>query len=238
MTTEYNPNVKTLPAGMEAPYPVRALVESAFAGRKLVAFQVLTSGQPNISVHPEEERLVAGMTIGRRAEFAAGRTCARMALRKLANLEASIGMDADGVPIWPTGIVGSITHKSFVCAAAVALSQNLSCLGMDLERDEGRDEDALATTIVAPSELHQLARIRAMGLVSPSTGLLAMKEAAYKAAFPRLRETLDWLDIDIQPGDDDSFVARIKTRSEWLGIGHLLTKDGWIFSTCWQSPIN
>ena len=48
----------------------------------------------------------------RRREFSAGRTCARQALRELGCADAPIVQDQNGAPLWPPGIVGSITHSN------------------------------------------------------------------------------------------------------------------------------
>ena len=58
----------------------------------------------------------------RRVEFATGRLCARRAMAALGHARVSIPRAQDRVPIWPDGIVGSITHTDFVggcrrCAA-------------------------------------------------------------------------------------------------------------------------
>ena len=47
----------------------------------------------------------------RKAEFLAGRYCARAALAQLdGSLAVNIGIGANREPLWPPGFVGSITH--------------------------------------------------------------------------------------------------------------------------------
>ncbi len=70
----------------------------------------------------------------RRAEFAAGRECARVALARLGQEAGDIGMEADGAPAWPAGIVGSLSHSQGLAAATVARSEDLAGLGLDLVR--------------------------------------------------------------------------------------------------------
>jgi enterobactin synthetase component D len=216
------------------PTGVRDLVTLAAARSRGAVLEALAIGSGEIVSHSQEELVSLEMSAPRRAQFITGRACARRAVRRLANLETPIGRDSDGVPTWPSGLTGSITHKHSICVAAVAFTRDLSCLGIDLERDEGQDEEPLARTIVAPADSAQMARLRASGLASPSTALLAAKEAAYKAAFPRLRRDMDWLEIEILPGDGDLFVARLSLERGWLGAGQLGTRDGWIFAVCSQ----
>jgi enterobactin synthetase component D len=218
----------TIPPG------VRDLVTLAAARSRGAILEALAIGSGEIVAHPQEELLSIDMSAPRRAQFIAGRACARRAVRRLANLESPVGRDSDGVPTWPSGLTGSITHKHSICVAAVAFTRELSCLGIDLERDEGRDEEPLAKTIVGAADTAQMARLRDLRLASPSTALLAAKEAAYKAAFPSLRRVMDWLEIEILPGEGDLFVARLGQDRGWLGAGQLGTRDGWIFALCWQ----
>ena len=49
-----------------------------------------------------------------------GRACARAALANLGQGEAVIGIDEAGAPLWPAGVVGSITHTKGYAAALVA----------------------------------------------------------------------------------------------------------------------
>ena len=56
----------------------------------------------------------------RRREFSAGRTCARQALRELGCADAPIVHNQNGAPLWPPGIVGSITHSNTYAAAVAA----------------------------------------------------------------------------------------------------------------------
>ena len=66
---------------------------------------------------PEEQNAVAGAVHKRQAEFAAGRTCARRAMAKLGVSIPALLLGANREPVWPRGIVESITHCSGYSAA-------------------------------------------------------------------------------------------------------------------------
>lgn len=74
---------------------------------------------------PSEEALVARAVDKRRREFATGRDCARRALSQLGWDEVPILAGPKREPLWPAGIVGSITHCPGYCAAIVARSTSL-----------------------------------------------------------------------------------------------------------------
>lgn len=89
-----------------------------------------------------EAALMVDVAERRRAHFAAGRTCARAALATFGQSEAVIGRTADGAPIWPDGMVGSIAHCGQAAVAIVAREARWSTLGIDIEIDRPLPDDA------------------------------------------------------------------------------------------------
>src|SRR5215475_9485627 len=77
-----------------------------------------------------EASAIAHAAPGRRREFASVRHCARRALRRIGLPPAPILPDADGVPRWPTGVVGSMTHCEGYRAAVVARSGRVRGIGI------------------------------------------------------------------------------------------------------------
>jgi hypothetical protein len=66
---------------------------------------------------PTEETHIQAAVAKRRAEFAAGRVCARSALAELGAPLAPLGVRPDRSPDWPAGLTGSITHTQGFCGA-------------------------------------------------------------------------------------------------------------------------
>ena len=119
----------------------------------------------------------------RQREFAAGRACARRAMRELGAPEGPVLRGVRRAPPFPDGVVGSITHTSGFCAAAVAHSASFAGIGLDAERNEALSERA-AARICAPGEL---AALRALPGRSPehwAAVVFSAKETLYKAYFP------------------------------------------------------
>ena len=85
------------------------------------------------ALFPEEEALLASAIEKRRREFATGRMCAHSALQQLGYPAGAILRGSRGEPLWPEGVVGSITHCDGYRAAAVARSQEIVTLGIDAE---------------------------------------------------------------------------------------------------------
>ena len=95
------------------------------------------SDVPESTMFPAEAAAVVHAVPGRRLEFAAVRYCARQAMRRIGLPPVPILPDADGVPRWPTGVVGSMTHCAGYRAAAVARSDRLLGIGIDAEPHAG-----------------------------------------------------------------------------------------------------
>src|ERR1700731_682487 len=78
---------------------------------------------------------VDGCTCARRQlEFLCGRICAERALRDLGVLNSNVRRAIDRAPVWPPGVVGSISHTHEFAAAAIGLSTKFQSLGVDSER--------------------------------------------------------------------------------------------------------
>jgi 4'-phosphopantetheinyl transferase EntD len=74
------------------------------------------------ALFPEEEAMVARAVGKRRREFSTARACARDALVELGEPPQAIPTGPKGEPLWPPGVVGSITHCDGYRACAVAHS--------------------------------------------------------------------------------------------------------------------
>src|SRR6202022_3165764 len=67
---------------------------------------------------PGEESLIVNAVEARRREFITARRCAREALAKLGYAPVPIRAGRKREPLWPAGLVGSITHTTGFRAAA------------------------------------------------------------------------------------------------------------------------
>ena len=140
----------------------------------------------------DEARWLAPMVPMRRREFTMGRNAARRALARLGVAPVTIGRHAtDRDPEWPGGVVGSISHSHGVAAAACARTGDLLAIGLDVER-AGPLGDDIVGEICRPDELDAL-RSTTSPLPSDWPKLFfAIKEASYKAWFPRTRTPLEF----------------------------------------------
>lgn len=159
---------------------------------------------------PEEEALVGRAVEKRRREFTTARMCARTALRQLGQPAASILTGERGEPLWPAGVVGSITHCDGYRACAVARSSEMVTIGIDAEPNAALP-DGLLGDIARPEELPALRRLEAeLPRVHWDRLLFSAKESVYKAWFPLAERWLGFEDavLEIDP-DAGTFEARL-----------------------------
>jgi len=184
-----------------------------------VAVVVSEIGDVTDELWPEEAALVAGAVIKRRREFARGRVNARRALAVLGVPAVSVLVGTKREPLWPDGVVGSITHDESVCVVAVANSETYAGIGIDVE-PEGPLEAAVAERIWSPAEAAHAARRADMSEVLASRLVFSAKEAFYKCQFPLTRRFVGFKEVSVRLGDG-SFELRLENAVAELPTGTL-----------------
>ena len=139
---------------------------------------------------PEAKLLSAKAVRKRREEFAAGRTCARAALAMLGVAPSPILRGLQGEPIWPEHVIGSITHCSGYCAAAVTSGPRYRSLGIDAEPNEALPPGVL--DLIAKPEERQWVTNTADEELCWDRLLFSIKESVYKVWYPLERCWLDF----------------------------------------------
>lgn len=142
---------------------------------------------------PEEEALISAAVAKRRREFTTVRHCARQALARIGFDPMPILRGEQGAPIWPAGVVGSMTHCPGYRAAAVGRADRFATIGVDAEEHAPLPAGVLSM-VALPEER---ARIVDLTAADPAVHwdrlLFSAKESVYKAWFPLTRR---WLGFD------------------------------------------
>jgi 4'-phosphopantetheinyl transferase EntD len=175
---------------------------------------------------PEEQAQIANAVAKRANEFATGRRCAREALEALGFPAGPLLTGAKREPLWPAGVVGSITHCTGYRAAVVALGSDLASVGVDAEPHEPLPDGVLAA-IALPQEIDRLAVLRR---ADPATHwdrlLFSAKESVYKAWFPLTGRWLDFHEADIVIEPAGRFTATLLVPGPTVGGAALQTFTG------------
>jgi enterobactin synthetase component D / holo-[acyl-carrier protein] synthase len=202
---------------------------------------------PTTPLFAGERRLIARAVEKRRREFATARACAHRALRQLGVGAQPIGMGAHGEPLWPRGVVGSLTHCNGYRAAAVARSDRLRGLGIDAEPHLPLPS-GLLDAIAGPGEIRALGELaHAMPEVHWDRLAFSAKESLYKAWFPLTRQRPQFHDAHLVfDPRNRTFSARLTVRrstpegpeeQETAIAGRWLTNDRHILTAVALAPL-
>lgn len=129
----------------------------------------------------------------RQAEFLAGRYSAKQALYHSGLWQSlqstpTIPVGKYRCPIWPTEIIGSITHNHITAACAVKVSTPDNYIGIDIEKHfTNETSNELESTILTPIEMTIL-QSNNISRNTATTLAFSAKESLFKALFPRVRE--------------------------------------------------
>lgn len=154
-------------------------------------------------------------------EFSAGRSCAREALAMSGFPPSDIPMGQDRAPIWPNGVVGSISHGAGICLAVVAKQSRFLGLGIDVEPN-----DPLPT---------ELSDIVLRGHEAQYRGVeqrivFSAKEAVYKSFYPTTKQLwgFDAVTIHLTPKGFDARLNGVVPNwpTDRPVSGHVLRQNG------------
>jgi 4'-phosphopantetheinyl transferase EntD len=143
----------------------------------------------------------------------------RRAMAELGLAPRAVPMGPDRAPVWPSGLVGSLSHIETAALAVLAPLGRAAALGVDIE---------LATPL--PENLFDTVLTRGERAASAGCGLVAKrvfcaKEALYKAQYPLTGQVLDFDAVVVTLGAR-RFSARFRQGAGRFGAGARL--DGWL----------
>lgn len=161
----------------------------------------------------------------RKAEFLAGRFCAKQALQNLdPNLKTfELLRTNERGPIWPPGYCGSITHTSTCAAAAVARTTEVFSLGIDsefiLSTYAIQDLKSIATKeelIILGDDLDQ----------GPAMTLLfSAKESVFKCLNPITKRWLEFEDVVLKTREENILCFRIEKENALISCTFEMTEQ-------------
>jgi 4'-phosphopantetheinyl transferase EntD len=166
----------------------------------------------------------------RRAEFLAGRYCARQSLLPLGYSAVDIPIGPHRSPHWPAAITGSISHCRNYAIAVTTLKSNLRGIGVDIEEEVNADTcEKIKGQVLFGEELRifdQFAR-NASGQAF-FTAAFSAKESFFKAAYPEVGKYFDFSAVSILAVNqqDNTILMEVnETLSEGLRAGVRVTAD-------------
>lgn len=141
---------------------------------------------------------IAQACVERKNEYLCGRVLAQAVLNHHFSLDQPITSMHEHLPIWPSHVLGSISHSQN--KLIVALSNNAVYLGIDIEHwvtSEFAQESA--HLILTPSEfdLWKSKACEFFDFAHYVSLIFSIKESLYKAVYPTAKQYIDFLEASI-----------------------------------------
>lgn len=177
---------------------------------------------------PLERTLVSQAVDVRKAEFGDARWCAHQALSEL-GATGPVLRGERGMPLFPDGFVGSITHTQGFRAAVAAPYSSVRSIGIDAEPADALPEGVF-DAIARASEVPQMSKLVAAGVTCPDRLLFCAKEATYKSWFPMTQRWLDFDQAEISLRADGTLISYILARPTPVPFieGRWVIRDGYV----------
>jgi 4'-phosphopantetheinyl transferase EntD len=186
--------------------------------------------------YPKELKHLTKAVPRRRNEFIAGRRCARAALARIGVEPCKLTPDENRAPRWPVGVVGSISHSIGLCCAVTAHSDEIACLGVDLETTT-RMSPGVVKRVTHPLEADYVGGDQVLGSL-----IFSAKEAFFKAQFATWKAWPNFNDLAFHVDTSTSQLKVISVadhllpglRSAALDMQYRYTFfDNYVLTLCW-----
>jgi phosphopantetheine--protein transferase-like protein len=194
-------------------------------------------------LYPQELELITKAIDKRRHEFAAGRACAREALAAIGYAPAPILQAASSAPLWPAGILGTISHSHTWAGAAVSRVRHLAGIGLDIET-VGRITMNIARKVLTGAETAVMQNLPPGERQAFLALLFSAKEAVYKCLSPVVPVHMGFHDAEVQKAGPACFEVRMSTEiAQALPAcasltGHYFFHDGCVFTGIVLAALN
>jgi enterobactin synthetase component D / holo-[acyl-carrier protein] synthase len=193
----------------------------------------LTTAAPRAALTATELTFISHCAQKRIDDFTRGRACAHRGLRELGLEEVSLLAGDKREPLWPAGIIGSITHTSGFAAAVVGRRSSIEALGIDCEVVDSVGAD-LWERICTPGEQERLRRLPEAEAKRSAALIFAAKEAFYKCQFPLSREWVGFEEVNIEESGQGTFrivpQVDLPVTADWVAalVGRYQFRGPWV----------
>ena len=169
-----------------------------------------------------EAEPLQGAVLSVKRASGAGRDLARRLCAQIGVPVMEIPRSPGRFPLWPAGILGSITHDAELAAATVAPAGRLGGLGIDIE--PARHLSSAICGMLGPHEERDQFATMPFG----SKALFSIKEAVFKAVYPGDKIFLDFHDVSVNVCARTAITKYGKTV-QWrvMTVPHVLAIAWW-----------
>ncbi|MEX3503804.1 4'-phosphopantetheinyl transferase [Corynebacterium sp. LK2510] len=182
---------------------------------------------------PREQEIVSRAFDVRKGEFGDARWCAHQALKELGVSDQEAILRGDrGMPLWPSGYTGSLTHTEGFRAAVAVSTDHVVSIGVDAEPAQPLPGDVIGQ-IMRERERVAVERMRERGMDWANRLIFCAKEATYKCWFPMTRRFIDFHEAEVDLREDGTFIVYILARPTPIPFfeGRWMERGGYILTS-------
>ncbi len=176
-----------------SPPTQESLLHGLFPDYVRTAEMFVRDGEPD-ALFGAERAQIAGAVTKRQREYAAVRQLAHQLLFVCGVQPEPLLNGLDRAPIWPQGIVGSLSHCAEHAIAMVACSRQVRAIGCDIEPAKALPISLVSRVLLPDEEVRLEAGPDWLGRL-----MFSAKESLYKAQYPLTRTQLDFDAVEIKP---------------------------------------
>lgn len=162
----------------------------------------------------EKSLLTATMADKRIRSLSTGRVAARRALANFDIVDYPLLAGESRAPLWPDGIVGSLSHAGDQCVAVVSRRSDCAGLGIDIERAVDL-QPRVRQLVLTEDERRQLDAMPSFPFVDSL--LFSIKESVYKCYQPHTQTWLGFQQANVTLDIENSRYSVVLTDAEDLG---------------------
>lgn len=209
-------------------------VENAAWSEVIFDSTLFPAAPVGVSLASLPERL-QGAVRSRKAEFQAGRLAASRALAATGAPSCHVAATAQGVPLWPEGWRGSITHSAGRALAVAAPANAVTLMGVDCEKYDPAAAAEIETMVVNTGER---ACLVSSGIDYWQGVFIAFsaRESLYKALWPEVQRCFDFsaAEVCLLEARTQRFALRLRETltARWTAgtviSGRFCCEDGYI----------
>lgn len=158
----------------------------------------------------------------RQAEFLAGRFCAHQALKRLNADVGEVLISENRAPVWPSDVVGSITHCDDLALCCAMPLGSYKRVGIDAEKQISIETIEQVSSVTVTEDERQILKALPIKYNKAFTVAFSAKESLFKALYSEVNRYFEFLDARVAEVNvaQNSFVLVLTTKlTEQLPAG-------------------
>lgn len=183
-----------------------------FFYKKNIYFFATTQKKPGSYLFGNEKKIIKKANKKRTEDFTTGRWCSRKVLHQMGLKPSAILNGIEGEPLWPEGIIGSISHTRGAYCAVSVFKKDYPSIGIDIE-ERKRKISASAIEYITNRDERKWLKTKNENQILNAMLIFSAKESVFKLLYPLLKRRFYFKAVSIKKINlDNSFTALVKEQ--------------------------